>query len=449
MSHTSSFADYRTALSAPGALGPVISSLLARLPIAMIGFSVLLYVQRVSGSFATAGLVAAGLLIGVSVGSVAQGRIIDRLGPTRPILLVSALFAVAISGLAIAIEGRAGTPVLIVLALASGLTEPMVSSASRTLWSKLVPAGPVREAAYAYEAISMEVFFILGPALAGIAITAPWPGTGLLLGAACMVGGSCAFALSPKVRQWRARPHGPAAALLGALVSPGMRTLVIAALGFGIVIGFVEVAVPAVATAAGHPGLAGLMLSVWSASSVLFGIGYGLRPWPRDMRLRLPVLLALFGVLVGLLALPVLLAPESMLVLAGAMVVAGALITPQATAHSSAIELVAPRGTATEAFGWVITAVTLGLAAGHSTSGLLVEHIGPPASFAASALVGCALAAVVFARRATLRAARSELALGPQVVQLGAHAELGGGPEHGVDVGVHELDDLARAGVRP
>lgn len=466
MYQRTSFSLYRTALTAPDARGPVISSLLARLPVAMIGFSVLLYVQRATGSFETAGLVAAAMLIGVSAGSVVQGRIIDKVGPTRPILLVTVLFSAAITGLALAIEAGAATPALMLLGTASGLTEPMVSSASRSLWSRLVPEGAVREAAYAYEAISMEVFFILGPAFAGLMITAPWPGTGVLLGAACMVTGSVSFALSAPVRAWRRVEHGPARPLLGALVSPGMRTLVIAALGFGIVIGFVEVAVPAVATAAGHAGMSGLLLSVWSFSSVAFGLAYGLRPWPRAMHLRLPALLAGFGVLVGLLALPVSLAPESMLVLAGAMVLAGALITPQATTHSSAIELLAPRGTATEAFGWVITSVTLGLAMGQSASGFVVERLGPQASFVAAAVVGCALAAAVLARRSTvLRPARepaeppapsepapavpSELALGAQVVQLSAHAELGGRPERAVDVGVHQLDDLARTGVRP
>ena len=48
----SRFADYRAALTAPGALVPVLSSALGRLPIAMFGLATLLYVQRVTGSFA-------------------------------------------------------------------------------------------------------------------------------------------------------------------------------------------------------------------------------------------------------------------------------------------------------------------------------------------------------------------------------------------------------------
>ena len=72
---------YRAALTAPGALVPVLSSALGRLPIAMIGLATLLYVQRATGSFAAGGLVTAGALAGVSLGSVAPGPV-D--GPGRP-----------------------------------------------------------------------------------------------------------------------------------------------------------------------------------------------------------------------------------------------------------------------------------------------------------------------------------------------------------------------------
>ncbi|PXY31223.1 MFS transporter [Prauserella muralis] len=402
MSHSASdgrttLADYRATLSTPGALRPVVASLLARLPIAMIGISALLYVQHETGSFATAGLVSASSLVGVSVGSVVQGRLIDRFGPTRPLLLVAALFTLFMAAVVTAIEAHAPAPVLVALAAGIGITEPMTGSASRALWTRLLPPGPTRNAAFSYEAISMEVFFILGPGLAGVLITAPWPGTGMVLGATCMVTGAVSFALSPPVRAW-----GPAertgGRLLGALASPGMRTLALAALGFGMVIGFVEVAVPAAAEQAGAVAIGGLLLSLWSVSSVGFGVAYSLRPWPRPMRVRLPVLLAAFGLLVGLLAVP-----STLWGLALAMLAAGALITPQSTAHSAAIELVAPEGTAAEAFGWVLTAITLGLAFGQSASGYLVEHSGPPAAFLAA--TGCALvlAGVVWLLRHTVR----------------------------------------------
>ncbi|MEC3975034.1 MFS transporter [Amycolatopsis sp. H20-H5] len=394
-----SLADYRVALTSPGSRGPVFASLLARLPIAMIGISALLYVQRETGSFASAGLVSAGSLIGVSVGAVVQGRLIDRFGPTRPLLVTVALFAVAMTGLVIAIEAHTTTAVMVALAFGTGITEPMVGSASRALWTRLLPSGAARNAAFSYEAISMEVFFILGPGFAGLLVAAPWAGTGIAAGSIIMVSGALLFALNPTVRAWGPSPSS-GGKLLGALASPGMRTLALAALGFGAVIGFVEVAVPASATEAGHASVGGLLLSAWSLSSVAFGVAYSLRPWPRKMGMRLPVLLAGFGALVALLALP---STLWALALALTMLAAGALITPQSTTHSAAIELVAPKGTAAEAFGWVLTAVTTGLAIGQSISGYLVEHAGPSAAFLTAGAFGLAMAAVVWLLRGTVR----------------------------------------------
>jgi MFS family permease len=177
-----------------------------------------------------------------------------------------------------------------------------------------------------------------------------------------------------------------------------MRTVALAALGFGVTIGFVEVAVPAFASEAGSPAAGGLMLSLWSVSSVIFGVLYGVRPWPRSMHLRLPVLLAGFALLILLLAIP-----SSLFGLGLALLAVGILITPQSTAHSAAIDLVAPAGTTTEAFGWVITSVTLGLAIGQSTSGQLVQNFGTSWSFFAAAGAGLVIAALVWAFRGTVK----------------------------------------------
>jgi MFS family permease len=403
MSHSARLADYRTALRTPGALQPIIGALLARLPIAMLGLSLLLYVQRQTGSFAIAGLMSAGELIGVASGSVVQGRIMDRRGPTVPLLIASGLFAVAMTAGVLAIEAHAATGVLIALAFGIGVSQPTVGSASRALWTRLLPSGSARQAAYAYEAISMETIFILGPALAGILIAAPWPGTGVVAGTICQIIGTICFALAPAVReQSRAEREHVNRDLLGALTSPGMRTVALAAMGFGVAVGFVEVAVPAAATRAGHAPIGGALLAMWSLSSVIFGVFYAVQPRPRAMHLRLPVLLGVFAILIAPLAIP-----TSLVGLAVLLLLAGIMITPQATAHSAAIELVAPKGTVTEAFGWIITAVTLGLALGLSASGWLVEHVGIRSSFLASSLAGLLFAALLWARRETVQ--RGEL----------------------------------------
>ncbi|MET0134189.1 MAG: MFS transporter [Kibdelosporangium sp.] len=398
MSHSVSFADYRAALTAPGARGPVVTGVLARLPIAMVGLSLLFYVQRATGSFATAGLVSAGALVGVAVGSVLQGRIMDRLGPTKPLLVSSVVFSVLVAAAIAGVEARLSTPVLVALAVGVGMTQPTVGSASRAMWSRLLPPGRAQQAAFNYDAISIEVFFILGPGISGLLAGLPWAPAGLVIGAASQAVGAIGFASTRTVREMRPLAGElPGARLLGALASPGMRTVALAAMGFGAVIGFVEVAVPAAATHAGHPAMGGVMISVWSISSVIFGVLYGMRPWPRAMHLRLPVLLAAFGLLIAFSAFP-----AGLLGLTLTLLLAGTMITPQSTSHSTALEQVAPPGTITEAFGWVITAVTLGLAFGQSVSGYLVDHVSISASFVAASVTGVIFAGLVFLFRGTI-----------------------------------------------
>ncbi len=398
-----SFRDYRTALTTPGAAVPALFSALGRLPIAMVGLASLLYVQQTTGSFAAAGLVGAGTLIGVSAGSVVQGRVIDRVGATRPLLVAAALFAVALTCLVTAVQARQGVAVLVPLAFACGLTQPAVEGAARALWGRLIPAGPVRDAAYTYEAISLEVFFILGPALAALlAAGTPWPGTGVVAAGAAMIAGAIGFALTPAVRTepLRISGEGPRLGLFGALTRPGMQTVALASLGFGLVVGTVEVGVPAVTAQAGSAALGGVLLSAWSVASVLAGLLYSMRPWPRPLHLRMPVLLAGFAVLVAAMSLTGPL--DSLTVLVLAMVAAGSLITPQVTAHSLAVELASPPGTAAEGFGWVVTAATLGLAGGQSVAGFVVEAVGPPAAFVAGGAAGLVVAALLWVRRHTL-----------------------------------------------
>jgi len=419
VSQLASFAAYRAALTAPGAQTPAIAAALGRLPIAMIGLALLFYVQRSTGSFAIAGTVTAATLAGVAAGSVVQGRIVDRMGPTRPLLVYSLLFATLVTVEIAAIEAGAGIGPLVAAAFGAGAAQPVIGSASRGLWRRLVPAGPVRSAAYAYEAISLEVFFILGPGLAGLLAAGPWwPGIGVVAGAATMVTGTVAFALTPAVRAWRGDRDGRGGlGLLGAIRAPGMQTLVIAVLGFGVTIGSVEVAVPAAATLAGRPGLGGLLISLWSVSSVAAGLVYGIHPWPRAMHQRPAVLLLGFSLLLSLAA-----AAGGLIQLAAALLLAGVLITPQVTTSSIVIEAVAPDGSVAEAFGWVITAVTLGLAAGQSASGFIVEFAGPPVAFLAAASAGAALAGAVWLRRDTLRPRTEPAPLEPRAILTGVCA---------------------------
>src|SRR5687768_16590495 len=88
----------------PGAVPMAAWSLLGRFGFAMTNVGLLLFVEARTGSYGIAGAVSAASLVGTAVGMVGQGGLVDRYGPTRPLLVLCALYvglgAVSIAGLA-------------------------------------------------------------------------------------------------------------------------------------------------------------------------------------------------------------------------------------------------------------------------------------------------------------------------------------------------------------
>ena len=404
--HGASIAHYREAFRTPGMTWPILASLLARLPIAMGSISILFYIQRTTDTFASAGFVAGAELLGLAAGAVFQGKLIDRFGPTRTLGTVLVIFLGLAAAMFILIEAHAPLPALIGAAFLFGAAQPGISPASRGLWGRLLPPGPVREAAYTYEAISLETFFILGPAVAAVLATSAWAGLGLAVTVVLFAVGTVAFISSRHVRSWRSSPapaptpgQEPSRQLIR---QPGMQTMLLLVFGFGIVIGFAEVAIPAAATKAGHPALGGVLLGAWSITSVLFGIFYAAKPWPKPLHVRGPVLLAGFAVLVGLVGLT-----HGLVWLTVVLMISGLLVTPQSTLHSLLVDRVAPDRLSGEGFAWVTTAVTIGLGIGQAISGQLVESLGYQSAFLVAVVPGLAAAGWAWLRRDTLTQARN------------------------------------------
>ena len=135
-----------------------------------------------------------------------------------------------------------------------------------------------------------------------------------------------------------------------------------------------------------------------SVGSALGGIAYGALAPGNVKRAYLLFVAALpFGV--ALLALPW--SPWSMLLLAP---LAGAAIAPLTAAENEVIGGVAPAGTLTEAYTWIITATVLGISVGIAASGVIVDA----ADWRAAIVVGAAVAllggAAALVRRDTLTA---------------------------------------------
>ena len=84
------------------------------------------------------------------------------------------------------------------------------------------------------------------------------------------------------------------------------------------------------------------------------------------------------------------------------VVIMGLPIAPLIASRNELVERVAPRGTATEAFTWPLTALVAGSRSGAAAGGALVESYSWTAAVVAAVAVSAAGAALLAVRRDTL-----------------------------------------------
>jgi MFS family permease len=389
---------YAAILRTPGVAMIVLATLIGRLPIGISGLAILLYVEEVSDSFAAAGLCAGALALGSAAGAPFQGRLIDRRGVEMllPLALIHA------SGLVVIwLAGEAGAPValLAIVSLGTGASLPPVSSVLRSRWPYLLPGRPeLLAGAFALDSVMIEIVFVTGPLLTTLVVATVGPQYALIVSAGCVLLGTSWMLAGLAGRPGPERTEaGQRAFGLGALASPGLRTLVLASLPVGFAFGTLEVVLPAFSEEEGSKELAGVLLAAWSASSGVGGLIWGARGGD------VPVLQAhmVFACLLPLGVAPLLLAvsPLTMALLA---ILAGLPIAPLIASRNQLVERVVLPGTATEAFTWPLTALVAGVSLGAAAGGAAVEASSWSAGVVLAMAVASLGALVVLGRRRTL-----------------------------------------------
>ena len=197
-------ARYRALFDVPHVRRLVLSGLLARLPLGMIGLALLLLVRENGGSYAAAGLVSGCYFIATAIGAPIAGRLVDTRGQAR-ILLRRAVIFPALLGRACACSRLLDAPLALIgaSAAAAGALMPPVGSSLRALWPRMFSDGELRAAAYALEASLQEITFIAGPLLVALLTAAASPVLALGVAAAAGGIGTALIALAEPVRAWR------------------------------------------------------------------------------------------------------------------------------------------------------------------------------------------------------------------------------------------------------
>ena len=383
-------ARYRVLFCVPGFTRLLVSSVLGRMPLGMFSLAILLFVHEQTGSFLAAGLtVGAFTLAGAAMSPVA-GALVDRLGQTR--LLVPCALGQATLLVALVLAVQAGVPVaaIVIVATLAGALLPPISGCIRALWSIVAPDAATLERAYGLDAVTQEVIYTLGPLLVGAAAVIVSPAASVMLCAAITLGGTLLFAGSALSRGVKGgvveRSKG------GALVSSGLRMLLASALLAGMVIGALEVGLPALTVHLGSPGYAGVFVALFSVGSMAGGVLYSARNWRLSVGRRYPAILLAQAILV----IP-LVAVHSVAAGVFFSLISGMGVAPMLACQFSLVGTLAPAGTTTEAFTWHYGATVGGIAAGAALGGALVQAAGANGAFALGctvAVFACMLAAL-------------------------------------------------------
>jgi MFS family permease len=361
-------------------------AVLTRMPIGMVGFSMLMFLRESLGNFAHAGTAVGINFVALALAAPIQGRLIDRHGPGRLLAVTGVVQPLALLGILVSASSGYSFAVVAAFAAAAGAFASPITTITRTIWRHRFESEDDRRTAFALDAVAIELNFTLGPALIAGMLAAFSARAAFALSIAVVVAATSIYLVSGALAHFK-RVSSVERHLLGPLTEPRLWLVFTATFGLAVCVGLLEVGYPAFATFYGAAALGGVLLAINSVGSALGGTIYG------GMHFRAPVERQL-ACTMGLMAVPLLLHALLLQPAAFAVVafLAGALIAPSITAQSVLVSRFAPPKYATEAFTWSSTFIVSGIGAGVAVGGALVESAGLRAAFAAGCIVMVAMA---------------------------------------------------------
>lgn len=423
------FALYRDLLAVRPIRNLLLVGMVARIPHSAAGVLLTLHIVLTLGQgYAAAGAAAAVMTIGIAVGAPWRGRRVDTVGLRR------ALIPSVVSETVIwSIVPHVGYQLLLPLVFVGGLlTLPIFSVVRQSLG--ILASGEQRRTAFALDAISTELVFMIGPAAGALVATAGFSVLGLtVVGVATSLSGLFLMWINPPTRSAvpdlepdtafeAGQQEGAETALVAAApahlqeaaaeLAPlaaaeqrrqgrvGLRHKVIhnfawftaavaavfaVAAGAGMVLSGTDVGIVAALQTGGHQAQIGIVFLFWCAASVLGGLVYGAMHRPVS-----PVLL-LLGM--SALTLPMAFAQDTW-TLALLSLLPGLLCAPVLSAASEKVADLVEEGRRGEAIGWYGSALTGGVALGAPLAGLFIDGVGPGAGFVSVGVAGVLLCLV-------------------------------------------------------
>jgi len=237
--------------------------------------------------------------------------------------------------------------------------------------------------------------FVVGPAGVTLLATEVFPASGVGVAALLCVLGTLWFtaqrATEPVIVRPGRHPDGRPARLRGA-AAPGLVVLTPVYLLLGAMFVSIDLSTVAFAQHFGHKPLAGFILGTYAFGSATGGLWYGSRQWRAAVEKRFALTLAL-----TVLGVATFWAQPNLVSLTCVIYLCGLTIAPTLIAGFSLLEAQAKPGRRTEAMSWLSSGIGVGLAAGSSVVGFVIDAHGPRYGYAFAAVCGTASVATCLA----------------------------------------------------
>lgn len=401
-------ARYKSVLALPGMRSFMLVSLIARIPgtawTTALTLSIVLDRHR---SYAEAGAATAAFTVGLALGSPLLGRAIDRRGP-RPVLLLTGTVSLIFWNIVPSLPYTALLPLAV---FAGALQVPVMTLVRQSLASRVPET--VRRQAYSLDSMSVELSFMVGPALSVLAITQLGEATSTLHVLGFGLGLSAAVlyvydkrmhaAASPDAipadptASGVATAEGKTAAGTASAPSAGdlggagrvrwfnssFALILAVCTACCVVLSSTDVAIVAVLRGHGEISWAGVVVIVWCAASLIGGFVHGAMPRPLPMTVLLLIL--------GALSIPVGM-PGGWLLLCLVVVPAGLACAPTIASTVDAVSRAVPASQRGAAMGLHAAALTVGSAIGAPLIGIVIDQAGPGWGMAVIGVLVCLVA---------------------------------------------------------
>jgi MFS family permease len=395
---------YAEIFEIPGAWRFSLAAVIGRMPMSMFGLGTVLLISAVTGKYGVAGTVSAVGSLGYAFTSPRVARAVDSYGQRRVLLPLLTVFTVSTALLIAAVELRLPTWAFFVPGAVAGSAMPSLGAMVRARWSVLLTGSPRLHAAFSFESVADELCFIIGPAAVTLLATEVSPASGVGVAAVLCLVGTLWFAAERGTEPVVVRPERPAtqagrqAARVRGTPAPGLIVLVPVYVLLGAMFVSIDLSTVAFAQHFGHKPLAGLILGTYAFGSATGGIWYGSRQWRAPLQKRFAFTLTL-----TVLGVATFWAQPNLISLTCVIYLCGLTIAPTLIAGFSLLEAQAKPGRRTEAMSWLSSGISVGVAAGASVVGFVIDAHGPRFGYAVAALCGAACAVTCLAGLDRLR----------------------------------------------